>query len=149
MDAEANRKQAGPETGVGQRSPVLGHPGASESSETGKKGRKAALVRKTNGKGKPHRFVKGQPGGPGRPKGSKNTVPMEVAKAILESYDHRGGVKWLNRLEDKFFVELFKPLVPKTLDMTVKGAEQFVNLRGLSDAELERIAQAAKGASDE
>ena len=57
--------------------------------------------------GKP--FKKGEGG---RPKGSKNRVTMTLRQALEESFTKRGGVKYLETLDDRDYVGLLGKLMP-------------------------------------
>ena len=67
------------------------------------------------------RFAQGNPGGPGRPPGRKNTFNRRVRDEILTAYERRGGVEWLVGLPDALFVKLLTKLLPKEID--VHGAQ--------------------------
>jgi hypothetical protein len=71
----------------------------------------------SNGRDKKGRFVKGAyKGGPGRPAGSGGR--QQLANMILQAVDDKGGIKWLKKLEDREFVSLVKPLVPRNLELS-------------------------------
>lgn len=60
-------------------------------------------------------FLPGSPSGPGRPKGSRNAVTMDVKMALMEAFWEIGGVQWLCRLaetEPRTFAMLLAKLIP-------------------------------------
>ena len=67
--------------------------------------------------GKRHgRFAKGNPGGPGRPRGSRNKTGSQARQAILEAFEALGGVEWLMqiaRAEPALFVRLLAACLPR------------------------------------
>jgi hypothetical protein len=65
-------------------------------------------------------FTKGQPGGPGRPKGSENKVSKTLKEAILEAFGELGGPAWLIRTA-KDQPAAFMTLIGKVLPMTIEG----------------------------
>jgi len=69
----------------------------------------------------------------GRPKGVKNKITTILKDDILASYNHRGGVKFLNRLESKLFVSLVERVIPREIaqDIRITGAELITTIRVL------------------
>ena len=61
-------------------------------------------------------FAEGNPGGPGRPKGSLNQLSRAAAESILASLERRGGAAYLDRLDDPLFVALLKTILPRRID---------------------------------
>ena len=71
------------------------------------------------------RFIEGNAGGPGRPKGRGNLVPAELKNDVLAAYRERGGIAWLRGLKDPLFVRLVEKLLPRELaaDLRVARAD--------------------------
>ena len=70
-------------------------------------------------------FQKGNKQG-GRPKGSKNKNTAEIRDMVLRSLEHRGGVKYLNSLEDSEFVKLLARVIPKEVDLNAAGGIELI-----------------------
>lgn len=68
--------------------------------------------KKTVGKGK---------AGPGRPKGRRNNMTLEVREMILRALDEAGGVEYLRRKAEET-PQAFLSLVGKVLPLQVTGA---------------------------
>lgn len=67
-------------------------------------------------------FKKGQPPGPGRPKGSRDKVTRDVKAMILAALDGAGGVDYLiERALDPKTAPAFLALLAKVVPMTVAG----------------------------
>ena len=91
-------------------------------------------------------FAPGNPGGPGRPKGSPNKVNAVLKDDIVQAYQEKGGVKWLRSLPPRIFVRLLEKVLPKQVaaDVSMAGKGQFMglDLSKLSDEQLSRLAHA-------
>jgi len=62
-------------------------------------------------------FLPGNPGGPGRRKGSANVLTMGMKEALMESFWEVGGVGWLVKLaetEPRVYASLLLRLLPPT-----------------------------------
>jgi len=97
-------------------------------------------------------FARGNPGGPGRPKGSPNRVNAVLRDDILQAYEERGGVKWLCSLPCRDFVRLLEKVLPKRVaaDVSMQDKGQFaLDLSKLSDEQLSRLAHAGGFAMDD
>ena len=91
------------------------------------------------------RFAEGNPGGPGRPQGTPNKVNATLREDILDAYNEKGGIAWLRKLPDREFVRLIQRVMPKQIaaDVTMTaGGALGLDLTGMSEAELLRLAQA-------
>lgn len=97
------------------------------------------INKKTGGNGQ---FKQGNPGGPGRPKGSKNKF-TKVKEEIVELFDKLDGVgqlrRHINNNPEKFYrftKEIILPVLPK--DPLVQNNTQIVNVDyGWTDTESE------------
>jgi len=59
----------------------------------------------------------------GRQKGTPNKITTDMRQAIVEAFEKKGGVKWLEGLDDKTFSMLAAKVIPneninKNYDMT-------------------------------
>ena len=85
------------------------------------------------------RFSKGNPGGPGRPKGEPNVIPGEIKGDILTAYHERGGINWLRGLKDNLFVRLLEKIMPKEIAADIRataGIDRGKDGPGMSEEEL-------------
>jgi hypothetical protein len=78
-----------------------------------------------------HKFGKGNPGGPGRPKGMKNKVTQTALDAIAQAAEELGGAKrlvaWVKEGKDNekvFWGTIYPKLLP--LQLTGGGGEALV-----------------------
>ncbi len=81
-----------------------------------KSGKRAARDRKG-------RFLKGQPGGPGRPKGSKNRY-TDLKASFLAVLGELGGEEWMKETAEKYPVEFMRMLarmLPKATDIDLRA----------------------------
>lgn len=75
---------------------------------------------------------------PGRPKGCKNKFTTNVRDAIMQSFQNRGGVKWLDSLPNDEFAKLFAKIIPQTMEMSgLDGLVEAMNA-GAKRADAER-----------
>ena len=105
---------------------------------SGKNGTKAR-----DGKG---RFTQGNPGGPGRSRGSINKISASLKDEIREAYRLRGGIKWLKKLSDREFIRLLEKVMPKEIAADVKmraQGEGNLDFDTMTEAQLEREGHAA------
>ena len=76
------------------------------------------------------RFTKDNPG---RKPGWRNRVTKDVVEHILESLEHRGGVRYLDGLPDRLFVPLLSRVLPRDVHVEHAGklswAEMIEKLR--------------------
>ena len=56
--------------------------------------------------------------GHGRTKGAKNKNPSQIRDGILQSFFNRGGVKWLDSLEDDEFANLVSKILPRQVEQS-------------------------------
>jgi len=82
----------------------------------------------------------------GRPKGALNRSSKEAAKMVLQSLDKRGGVEYINKLDDKLFISLLRVLMPRFIEMTEKYDAGELNDEE-SKAAIENLIQGVKGGS--
>jgi hypothetical protein len=71
---------------------------------------------------KAHEFQKGQKPGPGRPKGRKNEITLEIRDAIKRAFDELGGVAYLKKVgktRPEVFLGLLAKTVPKEINATL------------------------------
>jgi hypothetical protein len=64
-------------------------------------------------------------GGPGRPKGLRNKVTVNLKTAVEEAFNQLGGAKWLVRLarrEPAAFASLLGKLLPKAVELGFDGS---------------------------
>ena len=90
-------------------------------------------------------FAPGNPGGPGRRKGTPNKVNAVLRDDIVRAYEKRGGVDFLNRLPAPLFVRLLERILPRQVaaDVNVGAGDLFrVDFAAMSHEELERLAHA-------
>jgi len=59
--------------------------------------------------------------GPGRPKGLKNKINQTIREQILASLDNRGGIKYLDGLDDSEFIKLVSRVVPQEIEAKHEG----------------------------
>ena len=75
---------------------------------------------------KPHLYKEGETGNPnGRPQGSKNKVPADIAKQVVACYEKMGGLEAMvehfsqPRNRTLFYTRMLAPLMPKTVEATL------------------------------
>ncbi|MDY7010725.1 MAG: hypothetical protein SVV80_08240 [Planctomycetota bacterium] len=80
-------------------------------------------VKNGDGRASTGQFAKGNPGGPGRPKGSPNKVNALLKKDILAAYKEKGGIEWLRGLYERLFVQLLEKIIPREIaaDVSISG----------------------------
>ena len=69
--------------------------------------------------------------GPGRPKGSKNSVNMQVMNDVFRTYQELGGVKYLKSLAEsdpKLYTTMLTRLIPTHLQQDISGTLTIDNL---------------------
>ena len=67
-------------------------------------------------------FQKGKSGNPkGREKGSTNRNVANIREMILQSLVNRGGIRYLDQLEDKYFAPLVGKVLPVQLAASTDG----------------------------
>jgi len=64
----------------------------------------------------------------GRRKGSPNKTTLALREAILQSFNERGGVNWLNELPDEIFASLVARILPKAMELS-GSLEANINFR--------------------
>jgi len=57
----------------------------------------------------------------GSRKGRPNRVPVDLRAGVLQSFQNRGGVKWLDTLPDDIFAGIFKQCLPKDIKLDATG----------------------------
>jgi hypothetical protein len=65
--------------------------------------------------------------GSGRKKGSKNKLSLVMKEEILEAYQKRGGVKFLESLDPRDFAALLRQIVPREVSAEIKGSEGLID----------------------
>jgi hypothetical protein len=97
-------------------SPTLKPPEFKRDS-MGRFDRPGATLKKVQKTG--HRFKKGQPPGPGRPKGSLNKTTLQLREMILLALDKLGGPDYLvalGRENSSAYASLLSKVLPTTLN---------------------------------
>ena len=84
------------------------------------------IKKKQNNKSLSDPFVKGSRGGPragaGRPKGSRNKIPLALREMILGALDRVGGIEYLAKLAIENS-SAFASLLGKTLPTTLQASD--------------------------
>lgn len=74
-------------------------------------------------------FVKGQKGGPGRPKGSRNKYTASFRQAVLQTFDNLGGIKgfteWASENPTDFY-RICAQLIPREVHATVSDVRPVI-----------------------
>lgn len=94
------------------------------------------------GKASTEQFAEGNPGGPGRPKGSHNRIGGELKGDILTAYQERGGIEWLRGLNERLFVQLLTKVMPREIAADIQtrvSKEAEIDYSKMSDDELRAV----------
>ena len=82
--------------------------------------------RKKRGKPRGRPFL---PGNAGKPKGTKHKATIlreDLVQMILGALDARGGRAYLEKLNDKEFTSILRVVVPKNVEMAVRGIDDMI-----------------------
>ena len=71
------------------------------------------------------RFVKGGPGGPGRPKGSKNKLAQSFFTDVLTVWEERGlaAVREMADMDPASFNRMIASVMPKDMDIDLTSSD--------------------------
>lgn len=79
------------------------------------------------------------PPGPGRPRGSRNKLPLEARAYVMEvaaqlEAEGRGMLEWARSNETDFWSKIYKAVVPREVDANVSGNVRIIVATGIERA---------------